>query len=100
MTATPLGPMAPRHRFRSPPLDAGERTVRIHGSVTGTLSRTEFEGLRRSAAMAPLDHQNVIRLIQAYDELLAERDHLVASLRRLMPAWGEVRDELNELSRR
>jgi hypothetical protein len=46
---------------------------------------------------APLDHQNVIRLLQPYDELLAERDHLV-SLPRLTPAWGEVREVLNELS--
>jgi hypothetical protein len=41
----------------------------------------------------------VTRLIVAYDELLAERDHLVASLRRLMPAWGQVREVLNEMAK-
>ena len=54
-------------------------TRSYHVDVAGTLSRPEFEGLRRSAAMAPLDHQNVVRLIQAYDELLAERDQLVST---------------------
>jgi hypothetical protein len=49
--------------------------------------------------MAPLDHQNVVRLIQAYDELLAERDHLVSTLRRLTPAWAVVPEVLNELAK-
>jgi hypothetical protein len=49
--------------------------------------------------MAPLDHQNVVRHLQAYDELLAERDQLVSTLRRLMPAWGEVREVLKEIAK-
>jgi hypothetical protein len=49
--------------------------------------------------MAPLDHQNVTRLIQAYDELLAERDQLVSTLRRLTLAWGAAREVLNGLSK-
>ena len=35
--------------------------------------------VRHSAAMAPLDHQSLTRLIQAYDELLAERDQLMST---------------------
>jgi hypothetical protein len=82
----------------SPALDPGEHAF-YPRLVAGTLSRPEFEGLRRSAAMAPLDHQNVIRLLQSYDELLAERDQLVSTLRRLMPARGEVREVLNEMAK-
>jgi hypothetical protein len=78
-------------------LTSTNTSVRGLEPVAGTLSRPEFEGLRRSAAMAPLDHQNVIRLIQADDELLAEHDRLVSTLRRLTPAWAEVREVLNEL---
>jgi hypothetical protein len=65
--------------------------------VAGTLARGDYEGLRRSAAMAPLDRQQVVRLIEAYDELLAERDQLVSTLRPLTPAWAEVREVLNEM---
>jgi hypothetical protein len=39
----------------------------------------------------------VIRLIQAYDELLADRHHLASTVRRLTPVWAEVREVLNEM---
>lgn len=47
-----------------------------------TLTLGEVEGLRRSAAIA-----------------LAERAELVARLRRLTPAWGELQSVLNDLNR-
>jgi hypothetical protein len=31
-----------------------------------------------AAVAGTLDHQNVVRLLQAYDEFLAERDQLVS----------------------
>jgi hypothetical protein len=67
--------------------------------VAGTLTRGEFEGIRRSAAMAPLDHQQVVRLLDAYGEVLAERERTRATLKRLREPWGEMRAVVNALSR-
>ena len=41
-----------------------------------------------------------LEAISESDEVLAERAELVARLRRLTPAWGELRAVLNELNSR
>jgi hypothetical protein len=59
----------------------------------------EIEGMLRSMAMAPLSPDSVRRVLEAHRELLAERAALEALLRRLLPAWKECREVLNELSK-
>lgn len=67
----------------------------------------EIEGLLRSMAMAPLSPESVRRVLEAHRELLAEQRELLAEqrelealLHRLLPAWAECRQVLNELMRR
>jgi hypothetical protein len=69
--------------------------------VTGTsaLTAAEVDELRRTAAVGPLDPGDVRRVLESLREVLAARAELVAQLRRLGPAWGELRDVLNELDR-
>jgi hypothetical protein len=63
------------------------------------LTAAELEGLRRSAAMAPLGQADTARLIEAYTQLAAERAQIAAVLARLPRSWAEVRAALNELQR-
>jgi hypothetical protein len=46
----------------------------------------------------PLDAGTVHQVLEDYRTLLRERAELEAFLRRLTPAWGEVRAVLNELA--
>ncbi len=66
---------------------------------TSTLTAAEVDELRRAAAVGPLDPADVRRVLESLGEVLAERAELVAQLRRLGPAWGELRAVLNELNR-
>jgi hypothetical protein len=59
----------------------------------------EIEGLLRSMAMAPLSPESVRHALESHRELLAERDELEKLLHRLLPAWVECRQVLNELAR-
>jgi len=49
--------------------------------------------------MAPLSPESVRRALESHRELLAERDELEKLLHRLLPAWVECRQVLNELTR-
>jgi len=62
------------------------------------LALHELETIIRSAAMAPLDGATVRQVLEGYRVLLRERAELEALLRRLTPAWGQVRAVLNELA--
>ena len=55
------------------------------------LTATEVDELRRAAAVGPLDPADVRRALESHGELLAQRAELVAQLRRLGPAWTELR---------
>ena len=70
-------------------------------AVTGTsaLTAAEVDELRRAAAVGPLDPADVRRVLEDHQRVLAERAELVAQLRLLGPAWGELRAVLNELSK-
>jgi hypothetical protein len=57
----------------------------------------EIEGLLRSLALAPLSPESVRAALESHRELLAQRDELEKLLRRLLPAWAECRQVLNEL---
>jgi hypothetical protein len=50
--------------------------------------------------MAPLAAKTVRTVLEDYRAILRERAELDALLRRLTPAWGEVRAVLNELAAR
>jgi hypothetical protein len=58
-----------------------------------------FEGIRRSAAMAPLSREAVAELIGITSTLLEERKRIRLLLRRLPENFAEVRNMLNELAR-
>jgi hypothetical protein len=63
------------------------------------LSRTEIEGLRRSAAMAPLSPDAVTQVLQACEQMAREREQIQLILKsQLPPSWGAVRDALRRLS--
>jgi hypothetical protein len=64
------------------------------------LADHEIEGLLRSAAMAPLSAEAARRVLEAYKAIAADQKQLEELLRRLGPAWAQVRDMLNELSQR
>jgi hypothetical protein len=49
--------------------------------------------------MAPLATGQVARLLQTCRELYHERAELEELLAQLLPAWGDCRDTLNEISR-
>jgi hypothetical protein len=58
----------------------------------------EIEGLMRSAAMAPPSAEAARRVLDAYQTIEAGQKQLEELLRRLGPAWAEVRAVLNELA--
>ncbi len=64
------------------------------------LTPADMPTLIRSAAMAPLAPDTVRQLLEEHGELLAQQADLENLLRRLLPAWGEVRALLNELAAR
>jgi predicted component of type VI protein secretion system len=63
------------------------------------LTQYDMESMIRSAAMAPLSPDNVRRVLMEHQELLREREALEELLGRLLPAWGECRQLLNELAK-
>jgi hypothetical protein len=65
---------------------------------TSTLTAAEVDEPRRAAAVGPIDPADVRRILESHEAVLAERAELVAQLRRLTPAWGELRSVLNELT--
>jgi hypothetical protein len=58
-----------------------------------------FEGLRRSAACAQLNREQISELVAITANLLAERRRIRAVLHRLPESFAEVRLLVNELSR-
>jgi hypothetical protein len=58
-----------------------------------------FEGLRRSAACAPLSREGVAELMGITAGLIEERKRIRLLLRRLPENFAEVRKMLNELAR-
>jgi hypothetical protein len=82
-------------------LDSPKQTFDRLVPVTGTsaLTAAEVDELRRAAAVRPLDRADVRRVLESHREVLAERAELVDQLRRLGPAWTELRGVLNELNR-
>jgi hypothetical protein len=58
-----------------------------------------FEGIRRSAAMAPLSGDAVTELLGITATLVEERKRIRLLLRRLPENFAEVRKMLNELAR-
>jgi hypothetical protein len=58
-----------------------------------------FEGIRRSAAMAPLSREAVTELLGITATLVDERKRIRLLLRRLPENFAEVRKMLNELAR-
>jgi hypothetical protein len=62
------------------------------------LKEHEVEGMRRSAAMAPLSPNSVEGLLRSHAELSADWSEVEGLLRRLGPAWAELRSILNELN--
>jgi len=63
------------------------------------LSRTEIEGLRRSAAMAPLSADAVTQVLQACEQMAREREQIQLILKsQLPPNWSAGRDALRRLS--
>lgn len=59
----------------------------------------EIDGIRRSAAMAPLSSSAVQELLDDYQDALATLERVAEVLRKLGPPWQASRDALNELSR-
>ncbi len=58
-----------------------------------------FEGLRRSAAMAPLSRDSVTELLGITATLIEERRRIRRLLRQMPESFAEVRKKLNELAR-
>lgn len=58
-----------------------------------------FEILRRSAACAQLNREQISELISITANLVEERKRIRAVLTRLPERFGEVRQMLNELNR-
>jgi hypothetical protein len=56
--------------------------------------------LRRAAAVGPIDPAVVRRVLEEHERVQRQRNELRAALERLGPAWGEVRDVLNQLAKR
>jgi hypothetical protein len=63
------------------------------------LAPHDMQTLIRSAAMAPLSPDTVRQVLDEHYHLLTERAELETLLRRLTPAWAEVRAVLNELAK-
>ena len=62
------------------------------------LKEREIEGMRRSAAMAPLPPQRVNELLDSHAELSHDWAEVEALLKRLGRAWTELRSLLNEIN--
>jgi hypothetical protein len=62
------------------------------------LKEYEVEGVRRSAAMAPLPAQRVTELLESHGELSHDWAEVEGLLQRLGPAWAQLRSILNELN--
>jgi hypothetical protein len=58
-----------------------------------------FEGLRRSAACAPLSREGVTELLGITATLIEERKRVRRLLRQLPENFAELRKALNELAR-
>lgn len=58
-----------------------------------------FEGLRRSAACAHLNREQISELVAITANLVEERKRIRTVLQRLPESFGEVRQLLNELDR-
>jgi hypothetical protein len=61
------------------------------------LDRHEIEGLRRSAAMAPLSPTAIVELLDSCDQLVRQREQILTVLDDLAQSWTTVRSALNEL---
>jgi hypothetical protein len=61
------------------------------------LTVNDVEGIRRSAAMAPLSSDEAFRVLAELDQLLRERARIAAVLADLPASWAQVRKVLNEL---
>jgi hypothetical protein len=59
----------------------------------------DIEGLRRSAAMAPLSQAQTVRVLDEIDGLVRERAEIARVLAELPTSFGAVRSTLNELQR-
>jgi hypothetical protein len=57
-----------------------------------------FEGIRRSAAMAPLSRDAIAELLVITATLIEERKRIRRLLRRMPESFAEVRKALNELA--
>jgi hypothetical protein len=62
------------------------------------LNEHEVEGMRRSAAMAALPAQRIAELLESHTGLSHDWAEVEGLLRRLGPAWAELRSILNELN--
>ena len=62
------------------------------------LNGYEIDGMACSAAMAPLSTASVTRLLESHAELSKEWSEVEGLLRRLGPAWAELRSLLNEFN--
>jgi hypothetical protein len=61
------------------------------------LTINDVEGIRRSAAMAPLSSDEAFRVLATCDQLLRERARIAAVMADLPASWSQVRKVLNEL---
>ena len=57
----------------------------------------EIEGLRRSAAMAPLSPTAVVQLLDSCEQMARQRAQVLNVLSGLSPPWSSVRSALNDL---
>jgi len=62
------------------------------------LKELEIEGMRRSAAMAPLPAQRVTQLLESHTSVSHDWAEVESLLRRSGPAWAELRSILHELN--
>ena len=63
------------------------------------LTTHDIEGLRRSAAMAPLSQNETLRVLDETDRLVRERAEIARLLADLPKSFGAVRSTLNELQK-
>jgi hypothetical protein len=63
------------------------------------LTTHDIEGLRRSAAMAPLSKNEALRVLDETDRLVRERAEIARLLADLPASFGAVRSTLNELQK-
>ena len=59
------------------------------------MSRAEFESTRRSLAMAPTSRDLIDRIVQSHDELLRERERILALRADLPASWTTMRTTLD-----